>query len=331
MVVKLALAALLLGPSLAAADAPCLPKALFAKGDSIAPVLDLGLVDGAPTLCMHADWETGGLVGCWGVDPKSGKLSASTATALPGHSQHRKADAKGCLDGYCTSAKVPASEDMPLFAVSTDGKHAVMLREMTLFVFDTATKKQITVIPLSDEKAPNNTNVGNAPIDIHYTGNRIYVAGTDAGPYIAVWAYKDDGTRLGSVGSTGPDTGGTNVYDGAVNTLDANRVLLADAGWQHITIVSAADGKTVELTRSVKTKPCKPEELGLIDESGGASKACRKVLDKMLLPFAGMDPVALADGTLLAAMDGKNRGTLLVLDGTKLTEKKRFKLKRCSK
>lgn len=330
VVIRLALAAALAVPSVASADRACLPRSVFANPDSYVPGLDLGLVDGAPVLCAPAEGESGGMVGCWSVNPKTGALSASTATALPGHSQRRKSDAKGCVDGYCPSG-TPSADTVSLFTVSTDGKHAVLLDQASLFVFDTATKKVTKTIPLYEEKAPGNTNVGNAPIDITYIGNRIFVAGSDAGPYIAVWVYLDNGTRVGSVGSSDPDSGGRNVYEGAANALDGTRMLVAGAGWQHVTIIDAATGKTTEVTRAVKTKPCKPEELELLEESGGASKACRKVIDKVLGPYIGLDPVALPDGTLLAAMAGTYRGTLMLLDGTKLTEKKRFKLKRCSK
>lgn len=70
VVMRLALAAALLAPSFAAADPACLPKALFPKDPSSAAELDFGLVVGAPTLCALGDYEHGGTMGCWTVDPK---------------------------------------------------------------------------------------------------------------------------------------------------------------------------------------------------------------------------------------------------------------------
>ena len=324
---RLVLAAAFLAPAAATADPACLPLALFGEGDDAASQFDLGLVDGVPTLCAHASFEVGGVAGCWAVDAKTGALSASSAKALPGHSVRRKSDGKGCIDGYCVPGK--PGGDLDMFVVSTGGKRVAILREMTLYVFDAATKKLAKTIPLSDEKAPDHTNVGNGPVEVLYTGDRLYVVGADAGPYIAVWAYKDDGTRVGIVGGKGDEGGSFSVFSGSVNVLDGNRVLLADAGWQHAKIVSA-DGGTVDVTRPVgKTKPCKAEDLEYLGQTGEPSKGCRKVIAKLFEPYVDLDPVALPDGMYLAALPGA--GGLVVLDATKLSQKKRLKLKRCAK
>jgi hypothetical protein len=313
----------LLAPAAAAADPVCLPKALFPKGDAYVPTFDLGHVAGVPTLCAHADSEIGGLVGCWAIDPKTGALSASTATALPGHSQHRKTDAKGCIDGYC--APKAAAGEVLMFVTSTDGAHAAILRDTSLYVFDTKTKKQTKVVPLSDEKAPDNTNVGNSPVEVLYAGNALYVVGTDAGPYIAVWSFKDDGKRTGVVG------GGISVYSGGVNVLDDTKVGLANPGLQSLMVVNAADGKATIVKRAVKSAPCKPEDMEYLGETDEPSKGCSKTLAKNFIPWANLDPILLPSGEYLVALAGAGRGSLAILDPVKLAGKKRFKLKRCSK
>lgn len=332
VVIRIALAAALLVPSAASAAPTCLPKAALPPGDDFLHTLDLGLVDGKPTLCAPADRDTPGVIGCWTINPKTGALSASPVTGMPGHAQHRSFDAKGCIDGYCPPGAKPSPEpSLTLFVVSTDGKHAALLHDAALQIFDTTTKKPTKTIPLVDEKGPDNANVGNAPIDLLYTQSRLYVVGTDAGPYIGVWAYKDDGTRIGLLGTTpGSDGNSFNVYQGGWNVIDANNALFADAGFEFVTIVNA-EGKVTKLRRKVKTAPCTAEELVYLGEVGDVSKACRRVIAARLEPYVFLDPVALPDGTYLASMAGKNRGTVVVLDGKTLAEKKRFKLKRCTK
>jgi hypothetical protein len=327
VVMRLALAVALLAPSFAAADPACLPKALFPKDVSSAAELDLGLVAGVPTLCAAGDYDHGGMLGCWAVDAKTGALSNSTATALPGHSLYSKADAKGCVEGYCVPKL--AADERVRWATSTDGAHAVVLREQRLFLFDAKTKKQTGTIDLQDEKAPDNTNVGSEPIQILYAGNTLYVVGTDAGPYIAVWAYKDDGKRLGVLGGSG-DGFGFSVFAGSRNLIDDGHLLLADAGWQHVRLIAAADNKTIAMGRPLSSKPCTSEELQLLTE-GEPSKGCRKTIAKVFEPYMGLVPVALPSGEYLALMDGKNRGSVAIVDAAKLTQKKPIKLKRCAK
>ncbi len=315
--------------SSAFAGAPCLPKAWFSKES--APRLDLGLVAGAPVLCAHADYEHAGLLGCFGVDPKTGALSDAPASALPGHSVRGKVDAKGCLEGYCPAPKA-AADELLLYATSTDGAHAVILRDSVLHVFDAKTKKQTKAIALFDDKAPGDTNVGNEPYELLYVGNAIYVAGTDAGPYQALWSYKDDGKRTGLVKDDGADPGGFSVFAGGANVLDDKHVALASAGLQELLVITSSDGVRAVTARAVKPGACKPDELAYLGEGSDVSKACKKVLARSYQPFVDLDLVALpAGGGYLAALGGKLRGSVAILDAKTLVEAKRIKLKRCAK
>lgn len=339
------LLALLLAPTPSRADPACLPGQLFPEGEGLGmPArLDLGLVAGVPTLCARNDAEHAGLLGCWTVDATGGALSVSTATSLPGHSQLGKTDANGCIEGYCTTPKANADE-LLIWATSTNGTHAVILRERTLFVFDAKTKQQTTVIPISDDKAPENTNIGNEPIEILYVGNALYVVGTDAGPYIAVWSYKDDGTRTGVItpGAEPSNFGGYSVFSGGVNVLDDSHVALANAGLQTMLIIRAADGAREELVRPVSTAPCTKDEVDYGLDLGdyevregdapiGVSAACNKTIVKNFEPYSELDPIRLPSGDFLAALSGKGLGSLAILDGRSLMEKQRLKLSRCAK
>ena len=328
VVMRFVMVAAVLAPTAAAAEAVCLPKALFPKGDATAPTLDLGLVAGTPTLCAHADYEKGGMLGCWAIDPKTGALSASTAMALPGHSQNRKTDAKGCIDGYCVPKA--AADEMLMFVVSTDGAHAAALRETTLHVFDAKTKKPTKSILLMDEKAPDNTNVGNGPVELLYAGNALYVVGSDAGPYMAVWGFKDDGKRTGIIGGS-PEGGGFSVYGGGANVASDTQIIVADGGLQNLMLINGADGTSTAVKRPVKSAPCKAEDLQYLGETSEPSKGCKKVLAKSFEPWANLDPIVLPSGEILAALSGAGRGSVALLEPKQLSEKKRFKLKRCAK
>lgn len=323
------------------ADSQCLPNSLFPTGDDAQPQpLELGLVGGVPTLCAANDEQTGGLAGCWTVDPDTGALSASNAEALPGRSQRGKPDANGCIAGYCLEPK-PSSDEPLLWATSTDGAHAVILRDFVLHVFDAQTKAEAKAIPLSDETSPSDTNVGNEPIELLYTGSTIYVVGTDAGPYIAVWRYKDDGTRVGLITTSGgheESDSGFSVYNGGVNVLDDGHVAIADAGLQKMLIFDA-NGTRDERSRSIDMSACTSEEMANVnigdyqaasaDNSGEVSQACHDAVVKNLEPYFDLDPVRLPSGGILATLSGKGRGSVAILDETTLAEKKRIELKRC--
>jgi len=338
-------AATIVSPAIAFADPACLPRALFPPDqESAPPKLDLGLIAGVPTLCGLNDANTSGVTGCWTVNAATGELTTSTTTTLPGHSQRGKTDANGCIEGFCPSPKAN-SDELLLWATSTDGAHAAILRDYVLYVFDTSTKAQTAVIPLSDEKAAENTNVSNEPMEILYAGNAIYVVGADAGPYTAVWSFKDDGTRAGIIPPNSSDerSGGYSVYGGGVNVIDDEHIALIDAGLQTMLVVTAADGKRETLSRTISTAPCTKEEvlyhldLGDIEIGDGdaatqigVSSACHATIVKNFEPYFDLDPVQLPSGDFLAALSGKARGTLAILDGKTLVEKSRIELARCA-
>ncbi|MFT3733035.1 MAG: hypothetical protein QM780_16735 [Hyphomicrobium sp.] len=324
------------------AETACLPAALFPPEQEAAPpVLDLGLVAGVPTLCALNDTTTAGMTGCWTIDTATGALTTASVTALPGHSHRGKTDADGCIEGFCPAPQASPDEVL-LWATSTDGTHAAILRENVLSIFDTVSKAQTVTIALSDDNAPEKTNVGNEPMEILYVGHSIFIVGADAGPFTGVWAFKDDGTRLGIIDPKAHKTtsGHFSVYAGGVNVIDDNHVALADAGLQSVLIVDARDGSIEEFARPVSTAPCTPDEvndgldLGNIEvaEPGspiGVSQACHDTIVKNFSPYFDLDPVRLPSGDFLAALSGAGRGTLATLDGKTLAEKNRLQLAKC--
>ncbi len=309
------------------AGAPCLPRALFPKGADV-PKLDLGLVAGAPVLCAY-DEPKPGVIGCWGVDSTTGALSVVSTTALPGHGLLGAVDAKGCIDGYCLLPK-PDVGQVLRHATSTDGAHEVVLRDGALHVFDAKTKKAVKRIELSDNGAPEDGSLMAPPSELFYVGNTIYVRGSDLF-YEPLWSFQDDGKRTALIKREPADALGFSVFGGGVNVLDDKRVVLADAGLQHLLVVAAADGARAMTTRPVKPGPCKPQDLALLADAPETGKGCRKILNRSFMPFVGLDPILLPSGDYFAALGGKNRGSVAILDGKQLTEKKRIKLKVCPK
>jgi hypothetical protein len=324
--------AVLLPPALAKAEGACLPASLFSQSEaSDAPTLDLGFVEKAPTLCASNDRQQAGLLGCWTIDPATGAMSSSPAAFLPGHSQIAKTDANGCIEGSCVPEA--SADELLAWVVSTSGERAAILRENTVYVFDVKTKTRTGAIPLFGNGVPDATSVGNQPIRIFYIGDTLYVVGADAGPYIAVWSFKDDGRRTGLITTTGKaGDPGYSVYNGAVNIVDETHIALADAGLRTMLVLSAIDGKREVRTRPVSLAPCTRQETEnvYLGDFDALSKRCRKTVAETFEPYIDLVPIRLPSGDFLAALSGKGRGSLAILDGKTLAEKRRFRLPRCA-
>lgn len=303
--------------------------------DAVPPAIDLGLVRGAPVLCAHGNYETGGLIGCWSIDVAAGKMSKVASTPPPGHSVRSTTDANGCVEGYCADPKPEAGENV-LWAKNTTGDRVAFVHSYTLHVFDASSKAQLGTVPLSEENAPGNTNVGNEPIELLYVGRTIFVLGSDAGPYAAVWAFGDDGTRKGFIADApqqapAEEAYGFSVYLGSANVRDEGHVAVANAGVRRMIVVDAATDARQIIDRQVSTDPCNSDEIAALDtgELDLVSDACRATLKKDFEPYFDLDPVLLPTGELLAALSGEGRGSLAVLDGQTLKEKRRIPLPRC--
>ncbi len=316
------------------AQPACLPLSALAKTEEPwRQPFELGFVADTPTLCLRPPRETPQDTTCWSVDPKTGALSHSSATHLPGLGRWRKADLNGCVDGLCTGPMSDAEEPV-LWAASTTEPRAVIFRDTSLLVFDTASKALTATIVLIDEKTPSHTNVSNMPVRLLFQGDTIYVVGSDAGPYMAVWAFKQDGTRLGLITESGkPDDTGLSVYNGTANMLDGTHVIAADAGLRKAVIVSTPNGARDMQTRRANDVPCTRDETSSVDigDIDQLSRACKRAVSSRLVPYFNAVMIRLPSGELLAALSGKGRGSLAVLDRATLQEKRRLKLQRCPK
>lgn len=309
--------------AVAAADAPCLPKAH--KGET----RQLGLVEGAPVLCtvVAGEAQSGSRVSaCWDVDLKTGSLATRAPAQLPGHGMSVALDAKGCYDGYCLGKP---EEGEIIVSPSTDGRHLVIHANLTARVFDVKTKKLVNSFGFRPEKGKDDDAVSNAVVDVLYVGDTIYAVGSDAGPYIGVWAFKDDGTPRGLIKEGGDSF---SVYTGTWSVIDDGRVAFSDEGMRRLLILSSKDGKRKLLKRRVKVAPCKEGDISAyLGESTDVPAACKKHIEKVFAPYLGATIAAMPGGDLLFALADKSGSELAVLDSKSLAEKKRIKLKQCAK
>lgn len=318
------------------AQGNCLPRAAFQPPDEVyGPAFELGLVGGAVTLCVRKKPDAPRGAGCWTVEPTTGALTASTATALTGRSQRTAADAAGCVSGYCPSPNVEAGETL-MWATSTNSIRAVVLSRGGAQVFDATSKTLLRTIRLNGggEDVPRHTIVTNAPIRLLYIDDTIHVVGMDAGPFAAVWSFRDSGARLGVVTVDGrTDSEPIDVYRGGTAIIDGGHVALADTALRRLVILDAA-GKRTTIDRQVNHAPCTEQDLGEAfhtDDTRRMSAACRQIIATRFAPYYDAELVRLPSGAFLAALAGKHAGEIAVLDKTTLREVKRLKLTRCAR
>ncbi len=249
-----------------------------------------------------------------------------TARAIPGRGRHTDLDAQNCINGYCV-APIPQDEIGPFFATSTDGAHAAILTQSLLYIFATGTKAKVAEIKLHDPNAPDETNVSNMPWGLLYSGDTLFVFGQDAGPFTGAWVFKENGSRAGIVGT---DPGTFNIFNGGYGLLGRDKVALADAGLQNMTIVTGANASKKTTRRAVSYAPCTKSQFEVWTEGDDSQTgSCRRVLDAKYKPYVDMSPVQLPSGDIMTTLSGPAQGYIAVLNPAGLTERHRLKLARC--
>ena len=326
----LTIVASLLATTLAAAQPACLPKSVFVKnGNHELPVIDLGYIDNVLTLCAHEralDYRVDKFLGCWSVDPTTTALGASTANGVQGRGRRTDLDAQNCINGYCI-APIPPDDHRPFFATSTDGTHAAILTESVLYIFATSTKAKITEMELVKQGAPDETNISNVPWGLLYSGDTLFVIGTDAGPFTGVWVFKDNGSRVGRVSA---NADALNIFKGGYGILGPDKVALADAGLQNMTIISGANAARQSTKRTTSYAPCTKDQFDRWTEGDDSQTgACKRALDIKYAPYVDVSPVQIPSGDLITTLSGPAQGFIAVLNPSRLTETRRLKLARC--
>jgi len=247
--------------------------------------MHLGYIKDLATLCGYErDSDGDKFLGCWTVNPTTGALGASAATAIPGRGRRTALDAQNCIDGYCIG---PTSSDgkRSFFAASTSGSRTAILTSDLLYIFETSTKNKLTQIELAKHGAPDETNVGNMPWDILYNGDTVFVIGADAGPFIAAWVFKDNGDRAGQVRA---GAGAVNIFRGGYGILGHDKIALADAGLQNMTTVIGANVGKQNTKRTASYAPCRRRQFSDWTEGQDTQTgACKTVLDAKYRPETG--------------------------------------------
>jgi hypothetical protein len=72
-------------------------------------------------------------------------------------------------------------------------------------------------------------------------------------------------------------------------------------------------------------------ELINFEDASKVSPGCAKAVAKDFNQYFGFSPIRLPSGEFLAALGGKSVGSVAILDGETLGEKRRFRLPRCGK
>ena len=315
----------LLAPALAAAQSVCLPKSVFAKDQAgELPPLHLGYVNNVLTLCAYerpADNKADKLLGCWTVDPTTGVLGTSAATAIPGHGRRIALDSRNCFDGYCAPGSVQP-DDRVIFAASSNGSHAAIMNQTFAYIFATDTKAKTAEIELT-------TDVKNAPWDLVYNGNTLFVIGADAGPFIGVWAFKDDGSRAGPVtDQAGNDS--LNIFSGGYGILESDKVAFAEGGLQDMMIVTGANAAKKMTKRTVSYSPCTADQFDAwVRTEDVQNRACNRVLAARYAPYVNTSLAQLPSGDVLATLSGSAQGQIAVLDPVGLTKRRQLNLRKC--
>jgi hypothetical protein len=212
-----------------------------------------------------------------------------------------------------------------IFATSTDGLHAAIMNQTFLYIFATNTKTKVAEIGLTND-------VTNAPWDLVYNSDTLFVIGADAGPFIGVWAFKDDGSRAGVV-TVPPDQAGDNrlnIYKGGYGILGRDAVAFADAGLQNMIIVTGANAAKKITKRAVRYAPCTADQFSAwIETDDSQNRACNSVLGAKYAPYVNMSPAQLPSGDIIATLSGPAQGKITVLNPAGLTERRRLNLPKC--
>src|SRR5262249_10778440 len=144
-------------------------------------------------------------------------------------------------------------------------------------VFDAKTKQQATAFSIRGDKG-----VTNEPSGLWYAGDQIFVEGIDAGPYSAMWQFKDDGTAVGPLVAIGAkDNKPISSYRGSFSVLDAQTVGVAEHGFENFHTLVIATGARAKLVRKIGKLACKPDEIDAYWHDGDkVSETCKDTLTK---------------------------------------------------
>ena len=268
--------------------------------------LELARVGDELRVCARPGMEgAAGALGCWAVDPRSGRLEARPAVPLPGHAF---AVSGTCHDGLSWRGEVSVERDgerdgereeaSALFAYHPDGRRAVVLADGVVVVFELASRAVVSRFPVVTGVEGELTN---AAVSMWFLGEMIFIGGFDAGPAAAVFAYHASG------GVAGPADWG--LYNGGAGPLDGRRFGVNRDGLSALAVVDAVSGRLETVARKVPRGPCGPSAaLELADPDpvmSDISPRCVAHLKRHYAPWVGMTVIADGAGWLGLKVQGK--------------------------
>ena len=279
-----------------------------------------------PALCQRPSEPVQTLAArCWELDLARGRVSRLDASAIPGMSLPASVDG-GCVGVWCPDPPLPEGPgDGPLIARSTDQAHVALRVGCGLFVFDSATAAQVARVDLCGGEG------GRFPLgEMVFVGDRLYLPEVAGGPFVGVEVFDVRGAFLGNLGTAGSHL---SVFDGSMSALDSTHFGASSTGLLSLSVVDAA-GQTRTLQRTTPLNPCTPGELES-DFEWPSHPRCKAFLERHVYPYVDAKLVQLPDGNFLALLDGGSvtahrwAGTLALLDGRTLAEKRRFEPRWC--
>ena len=301
----------------------CLPAALKDDG---APRLELAAV-GKDAIVCAVDTDKSRLLGavaCWKVDLGSGALAYQDAAPLPGHNLDVTIDDR-CMRGYCVPKEAKVTTKIAHMSWNLDSTKVAVLLGDDIHIFDGASKAHESSFSVRGDKG-----LTNDPIAVYFIGDVLFVEGSDAGPYSAVWMFKTDGSQVGPINALGgKDEKPLSTFHGSFSILDPTHVAIAERGMETLTTYEIETGKRTKAVRKVGKSACKPDELdGFWHDNEKVTDKCKDSMMKLSGHLIGATAV-MGKSNLLVLLRNSRLGELGVIDPRSLTEKKSIKLQWC--
>jgi hypothetical protein len=147
-----------------AAGRDCLPKPDHGGDNPVVYDYSLARAGGQLTLC--ATITAKGLFACWNVDATTGALEPQPGVGFSIGSNNYK----GLTWPANDQPDLSPGEDSSYIAFHSDGKRAAVLHDMSVSVFDLASKREITAFPLRQyiDGTVAENEIGNVPAGLWF-------------------------------------------------------------------------------------------------------------------------------------------------------------------
>jgi hypothetical protein len=306
----------------------CLPATL--KPAELAPILEIGVLDGAPVMCA-IDTDEGRLLGpvaCWTLSLQSGELTYRAPASLPGRSYPVRIDGT-CARGFCLPDDVAIPSPPIAHIAWSQGGDKVALAiagdAPEVHIFGAEDQAHQGVIKPMDaahaDKALPTELTG-----IVFVGDVVAAVGSPGDGGAPVFLFKTDGTPAGAVERLGGKAKGrVSVTNGSVSVFGENAIALNEDALTTLTTMETATGKRAKLVRKPPKTSCKTKDIEALIAGGDnkASAKCKKDFARHYAPLIGAT-VVQGKKNHLVLLRGDRYGELAVVDAKTLVENRHF-------